>query len=201
MNNSINNNGFGYVDLGLPSGTLWATMNVGALKPSDYGLYFAWGETYGYTADQIGEDKQFNWGNYKWSVDGLDSNFSKYKITGATLNLEDDAVHINMGGSWHMPTDKQIQELIDNTTSTWTTQDGINGRLFTSKNNGNSIFIPAAGYASNGSLYNSGSYGSVWFSVLSKVYVDGGQYLNFGSSSVNLNYGSRYGGRSVRGVI
>ena len=197
----LNSNGFDYVDLNLPNGTLWATMNVGASKPSDYGLYFAWGETYGYTADQIGKDKQFNWGNYKWIVDGLDLNFSKYKITGATLNLEDDAVHINMGGSWHMPTDKQIQELIDNTTSTWTTQDGVNGRLFTSMNNGESIFIPAAGSAWDGSVVNRGSYGRVWSSMLSASNVDYGQYLYFDSDNASLYGSNRGSGCSVRGVI
>ena len=110
-------NGFEYVDLGLPSGTLWATMNVGASKPSDFGLYFQWGDTQGYTAAQVGKDKQFTWNDYKFSIDGSSSNFSKYTTTGARLDLEDDAAHANMGGSWHMPTPEQCQELIDNTTS------------------------------------------------------------------------------------
>ena len=69
VNKSINNNGYDYVDLELPSGTKWATMNVGASKASDVGLYFQWGDTSGYTADQVGKDKQFNWTNYEFSID------------------------------------------------------------------------------------------------------------------------------------
>ena len=202
MSEKINNNEHPYVDLGLPSGTLWATKNVGARKPSDYGLYFQWGDTSGYTADQIGKGKQFNWDNYKWSKNGSSSNFSKYTVTGATLDLEDDAANANMGGDWHMPTPEQCQELIDNTTSEWTTQDGVNGRLFTStKDISKSIFVPAAGYASNGSLYSVGNEADVWSSALHTYYVVNGRYLNFNSGSVNLNYGSRCCGFSVRGVL
>ena len=193
------------VDLGLPSGTKWAAQNVGARKPSDAGLYFQWGDTVGYTADQVGTgsgQKKFSWADYKWSIDGSDSNFSKYTTTGATLELEDDAAHVNMGGSWHMPSPDQIEELIDNTTTAWTTSNGT-GMTFTStKDTSKSIFIPAAGYAWDGSLDNSGSYGSVWSSMLSADYVFGGQYLDFGSGYANLNGGyDRGSGFSVRGVI
>ena len=90
----INNNGYEYVDLGLPSGTLWGTMNVGASKPSDYGLYFQWGDTQGYTADQIGigeGKKAFRWSDYKFSYQESSLAFTKYRIPGATLDLEDDA--------------------------------------------------------------------------------------------------------------
>ena len=203
MDKEINSNGFGYVDLDLPSGTLWATSNVGASKPSDYGLYFQWGDTSGYTADQVGKDKQFNWHNYKWSIDGSDENFSKYTTTGATLELADDAANANMGGTWHMPTPTQIKELIDNTINAWTTQDGVKGWLFTSKtDNSKSIFIPAAGYASNGSLFDSGSVGYVWSSTLSTNDVSYGQDLSFYSDNVSLyNYGGRCNGFAVRGVI
>jgi hypothetical protein len=199
----VNNNGFKYVDLGLPSGTLWASQNVGASKPSDFGLYFQWGDTVGYAKDQIGKDKQFSWADYKFSIDGSSSNFSKYTTTGATLELADDAANVNMGGSWHMPTPDQIRELINtaNTTNTWTAQDGVNGRLFTSKNNGNSIFIPAAGYAWGGSLSYSGSFGRVWSSMLCTYNADYGQSLEFFSGNVSL-YGSyRCNVHSVRGVI
>ena len=162
MSKDINNNGFDYVDLGLPSGTLWATMNVGASNPSDAGLYFQWGDTVGYSKDQVGKDKQFNWSDYKW---GTSSNFTKYTTTGATLELEDDAAHVNMGGDWHMPTPEQIQELIDNTTQKTTTL----GITFTSKNDilKPSIFIPSAGLANNGKVQNIGTYGYVWSSMLS----------------------------------
>ena len=199
MNKDINNNGFEYVDLGLPSGTLWATMNVGASKPSDAGLYFQWGDTKGYTADQVGKDKQFDWDDYKWKASG---GFSKYNTAGATLDLEDDVAHVYMGGNWHMPTPDQIKELTANTTSTWTTQDGVNGRLFTSKTDGSkSIFIPAAGYAGDGSVLDSGDYGSVWSSVLNTGYVNFGQSLYFCSGDVGLYSSGRCDGLSVRGVI
>ena len=190
------------VDLGLPSGTKWATMNVGAHKPSDYGLYFQWGDTSGYTADQVRKDKQFNWADYKWSIDGSSSNFSEYNTAGESLELADDAAHVHMGGDWHMPTPDQIRELINETTNTWTTQDNINGRLFKSKNDSSkSIFIPAAGGARDGSLDDRGDVGVVWSSMLSTGDVLYGQILGFNSDRANLGGGSRYGGFSVRGVI
>jgi hypothetical protein len=201
MDKTINSNGFDYVDLGFPSGTKWATMNVGASKPSDFGLYFQWGSVRGFTKGQVGGDKAFSWPTYKWSIDGIDSNFSKYKTTGATLELTDDAANIHMGGDWHMPTPTQIRELINETDNTWTTQDGVNGRLFTSKNNGKSIFIPAAGYASGGSLYDSGVEADVWSSMLKANNVNYGQHLSFDSYNVNLSNDYRYYGFSIRGVI
>ena len=207
MDKEINNNGYDYVDLGLPSGTLWATMNVGASKVSDAGLYFQWGDTQGYTADQVGtgegkkafasDDSDYKFGVYP--------NYSKYTTAGATLDLEDDAAHVNMGGSWHIPTPEQFEELIntENTTSTWTTQGGVNGRLFTSKKDpSKSIFFPAAGIAWDGSVDGSGGYGHVLSSMLSMDDVKYGQYLYFHSGSVGLyGSGNRCDGLSVRGVI
>ena len=204
MGKGINNHGHDYVDLGLPSGTLWATCNIGAEKPSDAGLYFQWGDTSGYTADQVGTGdgkKKFalDWSDYKW---GKNPNFTKYTTIGATLELEDDAAHVNMGGDWHMPSPDQIEELIDNTTSTWTTQDGVNGSLFTSKKDtSKSIFIPAAGGAWDGSFDSSGVSGGVWSSMLSSGNVDSGQLLIFYSDNAGLDYGDRNGGLSVRGVL
>lgn len=203
VSRDVNLNGHDYVDLGLPSRTLWATMNVGASKPSDAGLYFQWGDVQGYAESQVGKNKQFDWDYYKFSINGSHSNFSKYTKTGSTLELKDDAAHVNMGGSWHIPTPTQIKELIDNTINAWTTQDGVKGWLFTSKtDNSKSIFIPAAGYASNGSLFDSGSVGYVWSSTLSTYGVGYGQYLYFYSDDVSLdNYGGRCNGFAVRGVI
>lgn len=95
-----------YVDLGLPSGTLWAKMNAGAESETDTGLYFAWGETQGYTAEQVGVDKQFSWSDYKFNPSGDGSTFTKYNLTDnkVVLDAEDDAAAVNMGGEWHMPT-------------------------------------------------------------------------------------------------
>ena len=195
-------NGHDFVDLGLPSGTLWATMNVGASKASDAGLYFQWGDTQGYTKDQIGKDKQFSWSDYKFSIDGSSSNFSKYTTAGESLELADDAAHVNMGGSWHMPTPQQISELLNNTTNTWTSQNGVNGRLFKSKkDDSKSIFVPAAGVAWDGSLYVGGDGGGVWSSMLSTGNVNGGQGLGFYSGNAGLDVSNRSNGFFVRGVL
>ena len=201
----VNNNGYDYVDLGLPSGTLWATMNVGASKPSDAGLYFQWGDTKGYTKEQVGTGdgkKKFYWSDYKWNPSGDGKTFTKYASEGESLELEDDAANVNMGGDWHIPTDGQIRELLDNTTSTWTEQDYVKGRLFTStKDTSKSIFIPAAGIAWDGSLCYSGDSGFVWSSMLSAGSVFDGQYLYFDSDLAGLYSSYRYNGFSVRGVI
>ena len=203
MDKKINNNGYEYVDLGLPSGTLWSTQNVGASKPSDTGLYFQWGDTQGYTADQLGKDKQFNWNDYKWNPSGDGKTFTKYTTPSEALELEDDAANANMGGDWHMPNPKQIQELIDNTTSEWITLDGVNGMKFTSKKNKlKSIFIPAAGIAWNGSINGSGLYGDIWSSMLNMNYADVGQYIDLSVVGVLIEYGYyRDNGLSIRGVI
>lgn len=193
------------VDLGLPSGTKWASQNVGARKPSDAGLYFAWGETQGYSAGQVGKGegkKNFYWNDYKWNPSGDGETFTKYTTIGAALELEDDAAHVNMGGDWHMPSPTQIQELLDNTTITWKTLYGVNGRKFTSrKDKSKFIFIPAAGYAWDGSVQDSGGDGGVWFSVLYTDGVYGGQSLSFGSGDVGLDGYDRCVGLSIRGVI
>ena len=201
-------NGHDYVDLGLPSGTLWATMNVGASNPSDRGLYFQWGDTVGYTASEVGTgsgQKKFSsdWSDYKWylSGSGVDPKFKKYTTTGATLELEDDAAHANMGGDWHMRSPAQIQELIDNTTSAWTTLNSVSCIKFTStKDTSKFIFIPAVGKAFDGSVYNA-HYGYVWSSMLVGGAPDGGQELYFSSGYANLYYDSRSYGLSVRGVL
>lgn len=118
-------NGHEYVDLGLPSGTLWAKMNVGAESETDAGLYFAWGETQGYTASQVGTDKNFSPEDYALTEDG-GSTFTKYNaIDGkTTLDLEDDAAHVNMGGDWHMPNNAQYFELLKETKNGFVTNEG-----------------------------------------------------------------------------
>lgn len=206
-NKKINNNGYEYVDLGLPSGTLWATMNVGAKRPSDFGLYFQWGDTQGYTADQVGTDegqKKFYWTDYKWNPSGDGETFTKYASPGLSLDLDDDAANANMGGDWHTPTPSQIKELIENTTSYWTTQDSIQGMiLISNKDTSKYIFIPAAGSAYYGSVHGSRGYGLIWSSMLSADRVYGGQTINFNYGGVYLSdYGSnRNNGLSIRAVI
>lgn len=194
-------NGHAYVDLGLPSGTKWATMNVGATSETDYGLYFAWGETEGYVDAST---KAFSWADYKWTEDG-GSTMSKYNATdGKTvLDIEDDAVAVAWGGSWKMPTMEQFQELLNtaNCTNALTIVDGVNGRLFTSVKNGNTLFIPAAGGAYDGSMVGVDNSGFVWSSSLGSSGVKCGRVLNFGSNIVFVGEDSRFSGKSVRGVV
>lgn len=179
--------------------------NVGASKPSDAGLYFQWGDTQGYTADQVGTgsgQKKFanDESDYKF---GVYPNYSKYITTDATLDLEDDAAHANMGGNWHMPSLNQIEELLDNTTSTWTTSDdGVNGTTFSSKKDtSKSIFIPAAGFALDGSFYFRGSLVTIWSTELHSVDVDSGQCLICSLDDVGVGACYRVFGNFVRGVI
>ena len=146
-NVSGNYNGHDYVDLGLPSGTLWATCNVGADTPEGYGDYFAWGET---------EPKDYyEWSTYKYCNEGNWTGLTKYCSSNSfgylhfiddltVLEAVDDAVTANWGSGWCMPTEDQWEELCQNTSNSWTTQNGINGRLFTASN-GNTLFLPAAG--------------------------------------------------------
>ena len=154
-------NSHAYVDLGLPSGTKWAKMNVGASSETEAGLYFAWGETQGYTASQVGTgdgQKAFNWSDYKYGTSS--SNLTKYNASDNKTHLEltDDAAAANMGGDWHMPTKEQCEELLNTTyvTNAWVTDyqgSGVNGRLFTSVSNGNTMFVPAAGYCGDGGVW------------------------------------------------
>lgn len=189
-----------FVDLGLPSGLKWAKANLGAENETDPGLYFAWGETKGYAGDA---GHKFAWANYKWSVGGSSSNFSKYNTTSATLDLEDDAAHAKLGGSWRIPTATEIDELIANTTRTWTTNykgTGVAGYILKSKTNSNQIFMPAAGYCNGTSLGSFGSIGNYWSSSQNSDNSYGGCYLYLDYGKFFRNYSYRYYGFSVRGV-
>ena len=170
--------GHEYVDLGLS--IKWATCNVGANKPEDYGDYFAWGETK--------PKKSYSSSNYS------------YTSNPTTLPLSADAARANWGGSWRMPTRAEQYELRNNCTWTWTTQNGVKGYKVTSNKNGNSIFLPAAGYRSGSSLDYAGSSGNYWSSSLNTSYASSAYYLGFGSSRIDWYYRSRYYGYSVRPV-
>ena len=185
-----------WVDLGLPSGLLWASTNIGAEKPEDFGLYFAWGETQGYEGVTI--DKQFTWSDYKF---GTENALTKYnKVDGLTvLELEDDAAY-QSDNTCRIPTEADFAELIANTTATQETLNGINGKRLTSNINGSSIFIPAAGHCSFGSIDYVNSGGFLQTSSLSKDYPDNCRHFNFFSGSVGMNTGLRIGGLSVRAV-
>ena len=118
-------NGKAYVDLGLTSGTKWAKMNVGATSETDAGLYFAWGETAGYTAAQVGTDKNFSWSDYALTEDN-GSTMAKYNASDNKTHLEltDDAAAVNMGGDWHMPNRAQCLELFKETKNGFVTNAG-----------------------------------------------------------------------------
>ena len=197
-------NGHEYVDLGLPSGTKWATTNVGAKSPEEYGLFFQWGDTVGYSG--ITTDKKFEWGDYKYSAESKDgSEFSKYsESTDAdmTLDLSDDAAHVNMGGDWHMPSSTQINELINNTTHTPETIGTVKGMRYTSKKDtSKSIFVPFAGYCNFGSHNGVGNFGYCWSSSRNSD-VGYGYYLScHNNAGTWLSSYYRCYGFSVRGVL
>lgn len=164
-----------YVDLGLS--VKWATCNVGANKPEEPGDYFAWGETQ--------PKDYYDWSNYKWCK-GSSSSLTKYcdrdsygivdKIY--VLQLSDDAARVNWGGNWRMPLKSELDELYNSCTWTSTTQNGTKGYLVTGKN-GNSIFLPNAGYKSEGSLADLGAYGYYWSSTVYPYYFSSGGYHTY----------------------
>ena len=169
-----------YVDLGLPSGTLWAKWNVGATSETEYGNYYKYGK-----------------GSAQYPATSGESNYSG---TENPLAASADTAAQEWGGDWHMPTSAQCAELTANTTYEWTTIDGVNGGKFTAQN-GNYIFIPAAGYCYNGILDYVGSSGFVWSST---PYRDGNNsyYLFFTTNGYKkVDRFSRKDGFSVRPVI
>lgn len=155
------------VDLGLS--VKWASFNVGATSPEDFGDYFAWGETK--------PKKNYTWDNYKFgnNTDNLTKYNAQDQLT--TLLPEDDAVHVNWGNNWRMPTEEEYQELINNITSEWVTDyngTGVSGRLFTAEN-GNTLFLPAAGIAFESQFFFEYS-GQYWTSSLGRyLYLIGGE--------------------------
>ena len=180
----------GYVDLGLSSGLKWATCNVGANAPEDYGYYFAWGE--------VEPKTTYNWDTYKYYDD---SNLTKYTSNDSktVLDPEDDAATANWGGAWRMPTKAEQDELRNNCTWTWTTQNGVNGYKVTGPN-GNSIFLPAAGCMDEGTLYSAGSVGGYWSGSLYADNPNDAYDVFFNSDVVGWNYYYRYCGLAVRPV-
>ena len=193
-------NGHDYVDLGLPSGLKWATCNVGATAPEGYGDYFAWGET--------APKDNYDWSTYKYGpIDAIikyctqsSLGYNGFTDNKTTLDLSDDAARTNWGGKWRMPTTAEQDELINNCTWTWTTKNGVNGYKVTSKTNGNSIFLPAAGYRSGSSVYRVGSYGYYWSSSLYESNPCHAYYLGIYSGDVDWSYDGRYYGHTVRAV-
>ncbi|MBQ7640116.1 MAG: hypothetical protein IJS91_03890 [Bacteroidales bacterium] len=192
----------GAVDMGLS--VLWHQCNVGASNPEDYGDYYAWGET---------ETKShYSWETYKFGTSFL--SVSKYNTQSSrgtvdnktTLDLEDDVARVKLGGTWRMPTNAEWKELrnTNNCTWTWTTQNGVYGRLVTSKKTGNSIFLPAAGYRDKGRLIDKGYIGFYWSSSLLEGSPYLARFVYFKADSVytTIDYPNHYRsyGNSVRPV-
>ena len=182
------------VDLALS--VKWATFNVGATKPEEYGGYYAWGETE--------EKENYDWSTYKWCNGSYDTQ-TKYCTNSSygtvdnktTLDLEDDVAHVKWGGNWRMPTEAELDELLDNCIWKWTTINGVNGYKVTAPN-GNSIFLPAAGYRLSTDVCYRSSRGDYLSSGSNCGYYP--YYLNFGVGGYGRYYSYRFYGRSVRPV-
>ena len=180
-------NGYEYVDLGLS--VKWATCNIGATSPEEYGLYFAWGETTGYTGEQVTSGvRAFTQEEY---------NAGSAASISADLTFEQDAAHVNLGGNWRMPTKDEYQELLDNCDDTWLSSymgKGVAGRLYTSRVNGKSVFFPAAGCCYDSSVIGTGEFvdnwSASWNSSSEAWYLD--SQLKW--------FGDRFFGMSVRAV-
>ena len=225
-------NAYEYVDLGLPSQLKWAKCNIGANSEEEAGLYFQWGDTQGYTAEQVGEGeglKKFSGTDYKFSIDGSATKFSKYNASDSkkVLDPEDDAAHINMGGNWRMPTVDECKELCLNTDIylvptdgeeiqgtaqeysgsvmiNWTPQaEGtLKGVKFYKKGDKQTyMFVPATGDANGGSMQSVGQGGGLWSSSLNSSDVQGAWNFGFLAYGGGVSYGDRYVGLPVRGVL
>ena len=219
-----------YVDLGLPSGTLWATYNIGATKPEEYGDYFAWGET---------EPKDvYDWSTYKYAKvneNGNFDSFTKYNMSGyyggiidnlSVLLPEDDAAAANWGSEWKMPTNEEQRELINNSYMVWTNgyndtdvrgvifykakEDSDKGQYIDpwmgepsadySVSSDAHVFFPAAGYRYGSGVSNEGDYGSYWSSSLIEEDEGHARRLYFGEELVYCYFNYRYNGFPVRAV-
>lgn len=192
-----------FVDLGLS--VKWATCNVGATKPEEYGDYYAWGETETKT--------DYSSSNYKWYEDSCEFSLTKYNTNSYydygtvdgkyILDLEDDIAHVKCGGNWRMPTNAEQDELCNNCTWTWTTLNGVHGYRVTSNKTGytdRSIFLPAAGNYYDTRISFVGSYGRYWSSSRDTDDPSTVGFLGFDSGSVATYYDNRYRGLSVRPV-
>lgn len=197
-----------YVDLGLPSGTLWATCNVGANSPEEYGDYFAWGET--------SPKSEYTVQNYKWCNGNIYTTLTKYNMryeygtvdSKGELDSEDDAAYVNWGPSWRMPSIAQQRELLFECSWEWTTLNGVNGRLGTGPN-GNTIFLPAAGFCNGNMNESSGRLGVYWSCSPDVIMPYSANVLHFDSGGfdsgdkIDIWWGCypREGGGSVRAVL
>ena len=187
---SVKINGYEFVDLGLPSGLLWATCNIGADSPEDIGDYYSWGET---------ETKStYAWSTYKWCR-GSSNSITKYNELNCELKSGDDVASVKWGGTWRMPTKKEMDELSYNCRWQATTQNGIKGILVVGKNN-KSIFLPYSGWYSGKSTKNVGKSGGIWSKTNGWSVIYNAVSLVFDSSSHKSGNSDRAQGFPVRPV-
>jgi hypothetical protein len=203
-----------YVEI---SGVKWATMNLGATAVTDNGLYYQWGDTQGYTPEQVGEGegkKYFGEEDYKFFTNG-ELEYTKYNSSDGKeeLDLSDDAVHVAWGENWRMPTSGELQSLLEATTSGWTNDyqgTGVAGLIFTDKTDSSKVlFFPAAGTLEEGEIEIDETFGEYWSSSVnlpseignSSVYIL--DFLKFNDSKINLKIfdGYRTLGLPIRGVL
>ena len=188
--------GHEWVDLGLPSGTIWATCNIGANSPTEYGDYFAWGETQ--------PKEEYTWGTYTY-CEGTYKTQVKYNSEDCKtwLQTTDDAAYVNWSSKWQMPSKEQLEELLNEnyTTIEQTTLEGVNGRIITSKFNNKSVFFPNAGCYSMNGFKDEGSCGHYWTRTLNSEYAWYSHCLLSQPSNIISTYGYRYPGKSVRPVL
>lgn len=195
--NYSNLTGHEVVDLGLPSGTLWATCNIGANSPEEYGDYFAWGETQ--------PKETYNWDTYRYSGSAYNT-INKYRQTDHKTELEpeDDAARVNWGEGWQMPSFQQLNELINSsyTTTTITLLNGIKGMLITSKRNGRSIFLPSAGnyVTRNNPEHAWGYYWSRSVDMGTNIWASAYRLVFHQEGSIYTDGNGRYDGLPVRPV-
>ena len=216
----------------MPSQLKWAKCNIGANSEEEAGLYFQWGDTQGYTAEQVGEGeglKKFSGTDYKFSIDGSATKFSKYNASDSkkVLDPEDDAAHINMGGNWRMPTVDECKELCLNTdiylvpnegeeiqgtaqeqgvnvTINWASpsKGTLKGVKFYKKGDKQTyMFVPAAGGAYDGSMQRVGECCYCWSSSLSSLSVQYARAFSFDASNDSIVSPNRLGGYPLRGVL
>ena len=190
-----------YVDLGLPSGLLWATCNVGADTPEGYGDYFAWGETT--------PKDTYNWSTYQYCM-GSNTTLTKYCNNSScgyngftdeltTLEPSDDAATANWGGNWHTPNQADFEELYNNTTLTWTTRNGVKGGLFTAAN-GCTLFLPAAGNYYQSGLWSTEEYCFYWLNSINLVNAKQAICVTCYDEIATISASGRETGFSVRPV-
>ena len=198
-------NGYEYVDLGLPSDTMWATCNIGADKPEDYGLLFQFGRVDGYRFGdknnkfRTKEQNKQDTGNEYIPITTSGKVYKKYDI----LDLNDDAAYVNMGGAWHMPTYYQLEELLNNTSHKIETIKDVKGMMFTSKINGQQLFIPfMQGYWYNGDYNKAKSCACIWSSQVYASYINIAYVLYCNSDGHAYVFGNGFSSAfSVRGVF